>query len=82
MYGNDCSMKFFLHEFGNTFDTILYYVDDAHHQSDSMDSVGFTSLQDYSHSMVAGGFELTSYVTRSIPRTSLMILDETFLSKA
>ena len=27
----------------------------------------------YSHSMVAGGFELTSYVTRLTPSTSLMI---------
>jgi hypothetical protein len=42
-------MKFFLQNFGSTFDTILYYVDDAHHQSDSMDSVGFT----FSH--FAGG---------------------------
>ena len=30
----------------------------------------------YSHSMVAGGLELMSYVTRLIPRTSLMILFE------
>src|ERR1041385_3308376 len=27
----------------------------------------------YSHSIVAGGFELTSYATRLTPRTSLMI---------
>ena len=36
----------------------------------------------YSHSIVAGGLELTSYVTRLIPRTSLIIRLETFLSKA
>lgn len=42
-------MKFFLHNFGHTFDTILYYVDDAHHQNDSMNSLGFT----FSH--FAGG---------------------------
>lgn len=30
----------------------------------------------YSHSMVAGGLELMSYVTLLIPRTSLMILFE------
>ena len=35
-------MKFFLQKYGDSFDTILYYVDDAHHQSDSMDSLGFT----------------------------------------
>jgi len=35
-------MKFFIQNFGHTFDTILYYVDDAHHQNDSMDSLGFT----------------------------------------
>jgi len=35
-------MNFFLQKFGHTFDTILYYVDDAHHQNDSMDSLGFT----------------------------------------
>jgi hypothetical protein len=42
-------MKFFVQNFGHTFDTILYYVDDAHHQNDSMDSLGFT----FSH--FAGG---------------------------
>ena len=36
----------------------------------------------HSHSIVAGGLELTSYVTRLIPRTSLMIRLETFFSKA
>lgn len=36
----------------------------------------------HSHSMVAGGFELTSYVTRLMPRTSLMIRPDTFLSSA
>jgi hypothetical protein len=32
--------------------------------------------------MVAGGLELTSYVTRLIPRTSLMMRELTFLSSA
>src|SRR6185312_9606000 len=31
------------------------------------------SLLSHSHSMVAGGFELTSYTTRFTPSTSLMI---------
>ncbi len=30
----------------------------------------------YSHSMVAGGFDDTSYTTRLIPRTSLMMREE------
>ena len=34
----------------------------------------------YSHSMVAGGFELTSYTTRLIPLSSLMILFEVLAS--
>lgn len=34
-------MKFFIENFGHTFDTILYYVDDAHYQNESMDSLGF-----------------------------------------
>ena len=36
----------------------------------------------HSHSIVAGGLEDTSYVTRLIPRTSLMIRDDTFFSSA
>ncbi len=32
-----------------------------------------TRRMGYSHSIVAGGFELTSYVTRFTPRISLMI---------
>ena len=34
----------------------------------------------YSHSMVAGGFELMSYTTRLTPGTSLTIRDEIFAS--
>ena len=34
----------------------------------------------HSHSIVAGGFELTSYVTRLMPRTSLMMRPDTFFS--
>jgi len=37
---------------------------------------------DYSHSIVAGGLELTSYTTRLIPRTSLMMRDDTRFNKA
>ena len=34
----------------------------------------FQTLEmDYSHSIVAGGFELMSYTTRLIPRTSLIM---------
>lgn len=36
----------------------------------------------YSHSMVAGGLLLTSYVTRLMPRTSLMTRLDTFFNKA
>ena len=38
--------------------------------------------QDHSHSIVAGGLLDTSYVTRLIPRTSLMIRDDTRFSSA
>ena len=34
-------MKFFHKEFQGTFDSILYYIDDAHYQTDSMDEMGF-----------------------------------------
>lgn len=34
-------------------------------------------IPSYSHSMVAGGFELMSYTTRLTPRTLLMISFET-----
>src|SRR5687768_4369962 len=36
----------------------------------------------YSHSMVLGGFEETSYTTRFTPRTSLVIRDETRARKS
>lgn len=42
-------MKFYVEKFGDTFDKIIYYVDDAHHQSDSMEALGF----EFSH--FAGG---------------------------
>lgn len=35
--------------------------------------VELTGLPLYSHSIVDGGFELTSYTTRLIPRISFMI---------
>lgn len=35
----------------------------------------------YSHSIVAGGFDDTSYTTRLIPRTSLMMREDTLASK-
>ena len=38
--------------------------------------------RDHSHSIVAGGLLLTSYVTRLMPRTSLMMRPDTFLSSA
>ena len=34
-------MKFILSEFGTTFQTIVYYVDDSHYNSGSMDALGF-----------------------------------------
>jgi hypothetical protein len=36
----------------------------------------------YSHSMVAGGFELMSSTTRLTPRTSLVMRDEIFCSNS
>ena len=42
-------MKFIIDQFGNEFDTMVYYVDDAHYNSRSMSSIGFT----FSH--FAGG---------------------------
>ena len=37
---------------------------------------------DYSHSMVAGGFEEMSYATRLIPGTSLITRVEIFASRS
>ena len=42
-------MRYMIEQFGSTFDTIVYYVDDAHYSSKSMSSIGFN----YSH--FAGG---------------------------
>jgi hypothetical protein len=42
-------MKFMIEKFGNTFKTIIYYIDDSHYSSNSMNSIGFS----YSH--FAGG---------------------------
>jgi hypothetical protein len=36
----------------------------------------------YSHSMVPGGFDVTSYTTRLIPFTSLMMREDIFSSKS
>src|SRR5690606_5726391 len=38
--------------------------------------------RDHSHSIVAGGLLDTSYVTRLMPRTSLMMREDTFFSSA
>ncbi|CAM3842536.1 hypothetical protein CADE109221_12740 [Castellaniella denitrificans] len=38
--------------------------------------------RDHSHSIVAGGLLDTSYVTRLIPRTSLMMREDTFFNNA
>lgn len=38
-------MNFYLETFGHTFDTIVYYIDDAHYQSKTMGNLGF----EYSH---------------------------------
>jgi len=43
---------------------------------------GIEPVEAYSHSIVAGGLLLTSYVTRLIPRTSLMMRVDTRLSSA
>lgn len=40
------------------------------------------TTRDHSHSIVAGGLLDTSYVTRLIPRTSLMMRDDTRFSSA
>ena len=43
---------------------------------------GLRSAPNHSHSIVAGGLLLTSYVTRLMPRTSLMMRLETFFNNA
>src|SRR5690606_23972981 len=40
------------------------------------------NLLTYSHSIVPGGFEVMSYTTRLMPRTSLVIRDETRASRS
>lgn len=50
-------------------------------QSQQRQKTGLT-IQSHSHSIVAGGLLLTSYVTRLMPRTSLMMRPDTFLSRA
>jgi hypothetical protein len=42
-------MKFLIEQFGSTFNSIVYYIDDSHYGSKSMSAIGFT----YSH--FAGG---------------------------
>lgn len=45
-------------------------------------STGLCQTRGHSHSIVAGGLLLTSYVTRLMPRTSLMIRPETRFNSA
>jgi len=70
-------MKFFLHKFGHTFDTILYYVDDAHHQNDSMNILGFT----FSHFAGGGVHNVWSKTGAMFMRTPALHKEIMFFQK-
>lgn len=63
-------MKFYVEEFADDFESILYYVDDAHHSAASMGALGFT----FSH-MAQGG------VHNVFPRTGAMMMRTPALHK-
>ena len=70
-------MTFFLQNYGHTFDTILYYVDDAHHQNDSMDSLGFT----FSHFAGGGVHNLWNKTGAMFMRTPALHKEIMFFQK-
>lgn len=58
-------MKFYIEKFGDTFDKVLFYIDDSHFQSDSMDSMTFK----YSHFAPNGVHNVWPETGSIFPRT-------------
>jgi len=70
-------MKFYIEKFGDTFDKVIYYVDDAHFQSDSMDSVTF----EYSHFAPNGVHNVWPETGAIFPRTPMLHKEIMYLQK-
>lgn len=70
-------MKFYIDNFGDTFDKIVYYVDDAHHHADSMDSVMFK----YSHFAPNGVHNVWAKTGAIFPRTPMLHKEIMYMQK-
>ncbi len=78
MTSENIAIACFLHTMKNAIDNAKNIINGIHFIKQNQ----LVIKQPHSHSIVAGGLLDTSYVTRLIPRTSLMMREDTFFNNA